>query len=94
MVNLARHLVAFKRYARADLMRGGWPSRSDDTHCPFFTRTRKGHATSPSVDGQLLINALTGQVGTDTKMSGYPTNQELPRLFAAAMIIRRLDDLE
>jgi len=32
-----------------------------------------------------LINALTGQVGTRSNMSGYPTNQELSRqeLFTA-----------
>jgi hypothetical protein len=28
---------------------------------------------------QLLINALTGHVGTGTDLSGYPTYRELPR---------------
>jgi hypothetical protein len=28
---------------------------------------------------QVLINALTGHVGPSTKMSGYPTYQELAR---------------
>jgi hypothetical protein len=27
--------------------------------------------------GSGLINAVTGEVGTGTKMSGYPTNQDL-----------------
>jgi hypothetical protein len=33
-------------------------------------------------DVQVLINALTGEVGFNTQMSGYPTTQEL-RLFPA-----------
>jgi len=34
--------------------------------------------TGPKTGGRsLLINAVTGQVGTGTKMSGNPTNQEL-----------------
>ena len=32
---------------------------------------------SPTDESQLLINALTGQVGPGTQVIGYPTNQEL-----------------
>jgi len=35
---------------------------------------------------QLLINALTGKVGTGTNMSGYPTNRELSTRFTETQL--------
>ena len=35
------------------------------------------------LDRQVLINAVTGQVGTSRHLSGYPTYQELPLICSA-----------
>ena len=35
---------------------------------------------------QLLIKALTGQVGTETNMSGKPSNQDLPAPLADSVV--------
>jgi len=44
--------------------------RHDSNHCEVIALP-----LSIGVDPQVLINALTVQVDTGTKMSGYPTNQ-------------------
>src|SRR5271154_2814391 len=50
----------------------------------LFSITSLGIMVRPSIprsqfDGQLLINALTGEVGPSTQVTGFPTNQELTK---------------
>ena len=48
----------------------------------LFRAYRRQPGSNPEIhklSGQVLVNALTGEVGTSPKMSCLPTNQELRR---------------